>query len=208
MADSPKRIKITVEKFLTMWNALVALAQKTLPSPETEMRAALCCTAYQATYDATQAANKKIDAVHIRKAGAKVQILDPLGLRSKRDRLNATQLTIKLPAKLFTKGDLPQVSDDEGDLKNRSSTAAIAAMLGPLYDYEAKGDDKELLAETVEGLDQFDAIADEAPASGDPVDGTAADLSAERPALTLADGGKAAPAAAPADNGGGTEEGR
>lgn len=185
MSDTPKRIQISVEKFLMMWNGLAAYARKTLPSPEVEMRAALCCTAYQPSYDAIQAANKKIDAVHIFKAGAKVQVLDQLGLRQKRERLNATLLTIKLPAKLFTKADMPQVTDGDGDLENRASVAAIAAMLGPLYDYEAKGDDKALLTDTVDGLEQLAAIANEGAAPSQPIEASPADLSNDRPALTL-----------------------
>lgn len=158
MGDVLKIIDITIEKFEQIWQGLIALTKKTLPSQESENKVGLIAAAYEPINDFVQAQKKKVNERHLVKAGAKQSLKDPHGYDRKMARLKASKIPIRLPKTLITKSDLPLVSDEDGDAKNREANAAIKVMLGPLYDWELDAAGKQLMEQSIEGA-SFDAIA-------------------------------------------------
>lgn len=146
MSDALKTVQLSVKKFRQAWQALVELSKKTLPSQEAELKIGLLVKAYEPINDGIAERRKKLDDRHFEKAGAKVALKDPHGYAQKVSAFDDVQISIRLPKELIKKADLPSVADGEGDLTNRSSTAAIRAMLGPLFDWEGAGETKQLHA--------------------------------------------------------------
>ena len=144
-ATSEKRsTQMRTDKFRVAYDAMKGIASKTLPI-ESEVKLALLVKSYEKMYDATTAVLKKIEQAYGREIGSRT-ILNAAGI-ARRDRFAATLITVKLPpvGKLIVRADLPKKSDDDTDATNRQATAFLVSQLGPFYNHEATGADKELL---------------------------------------------------------------
>lgn len=164
-------VKVRVSKFDQIWGALTELAKKTLPGPQQETEVAYVVAANEPTSVIITGVRKRVEDKHVTKEGAKIRILDGLGLKAKREKIDNTMVTLKVPKKLLSKEHLPTVSDGEEDVKNRASNAAIMAMLGPLFDFQPDADAKELLKPVDPAdFDALNAIADEGVDKSAPVE--------------------------------------
>lgn len=162
VSDALREVTVTVQEFDRIWDGLLSLSKKTLPSPESEMRVGLLLKAYEPHHEAIKAARQKVEDQHAVKAGAKISYRDPYGYAQKLKRIRDTRLTLRLPRTLLKKSDLPVVSDGEDDVKNRQATAAIRTLLGPLFEWETTDEVKQLLAEPAGGaFSALEAIGDE-----------------------------------------------
>ncbi len=160
MSDSPKTVTVKISVFLKMWETLVELAKRALSSPEHETDVALCLAAYEPQAEKIGDVQTKVRKQHILGQGKhKARIVDRLGMDEKLLRIGEMPITIRLPEKLLTKAHLPQVSDDEGDLKNRAANAAICKALGPIFDWGLSNSQKTFMSPVEQdGLGELDAI--------------------------------------------------
>jgi hypothetical protein len=160
-APAARRCTIRVDKFRALFESLVVLSKRTLPSQEVEMRVALLVKAYQGPHDATTQVFEKIEKRFITNVNGKVTVDNPYALQLARSAASAAKLVIKLPARLLAKDDLPK-SEGEGEsaAKNRESNATIVAALGPLFDVKPTEEEKDLLDDALGNEDALDELND------------------------------------------------
>lgn len=177
-------VPMRTDKFRTAFDGARTIASKTLPT-DSETKMSLIVASYTKIFDATTTVIKKIEDKHGRVVG-RMTVLDAAGIK-RRDRVMATILKIRLPAKLINSDDLPKKSDGDDDVQNRAATAMLVAALGPFYDHRAKGADAEMLALDADEdmLASLNAAAEEA--DDDPKPGVTAlvDAVAEAPVPVL-----------------------